>query len=187
MYNWDLHLYSQNNRISIHWLTSSIHNSAGTSNIHQINHGVRKVVSQTFLPNFCNFRSLWEPYVTQDIQIGGIRLKIVVNFEVISLVEHCACGLVVLLCQFPRTCEALRLEITVGNSIYFHVWHFTSIGCRIKDIFVTFSLNFWKGGKIPGLNKGPKPSLQLHHLARPVSQSWGPVSQAAEQPSPVVT
>ena len=62
---------------------------------------------------------------------------------------------------------------------WFIVWKFPftstidilyQLGVKV-GYFVILSLNFAKGGKIPGLNKEPKPkpkpSLQLYHLHQP--------------------
>ena len=54
-----------------------------------------------------------------------------------------------------------------------------NLGVKLRTFGNFFSL-FGKGGKIPGLNKGPQAKLSSYP-ARPVSQSLGPVSQAVVQ------
>ena len=186
-------------RITIELASTDWHPASPTLQVHPRipNHGIKKVVSWTFSQYSCSFCSLWGPYITQDIQIGGLRLEIVVKFEGISLIEHCVCGLVVLFwiyCgHFLKDSAVFTLWKSVIFYIYCHYWHFASTGCKIKYIFVTFSLNFGKGGKIKAWRKDPSQATSAPEVTSPSKacepelRPSEPSSSAAEQPSPVAT
>ena len=74
--------------------------------------------------------------------------------------------------------DSLSLDELYGNFHLFPQLTFCINLCVKSRSFGNFFLLFGKGQKIPGLNKGPSQAI---YPARPVSQSLGPVSQAAVQ------
>ena len=184
MYNQDLHLYLHNNRISTHQFASSIHNSAGTSIIP--NHGVRKVVSQTFSQYSHSFHSVWGPYITQDIQIGRLRLEIVVKFAGISLVKPCVCKLVVLFGSIMDFSQGFSSVLLVEKSEIFILFTCLTFYFNLGVKFGTFSHFLWKGGKSrleQRTQANPSPSQACEPELRPSE----PSSSATKQPSPTFT
>ena len=81
-----------------------------------------------FYPNIHSFHYVWEPYITQDIQIGNSRLEILWKLEGFSLVEHSVCGPRVIV-NFSRQGYSsvsledrnnlLHLGVKLTHSIYF--------------------------------------------------------------------